>query len=172
MDWVVVCQALLLARSYIISSNSWLDVVGTVIICVLKTRTLRMREAKSHWSREKPPRTIYMAEPELYYYNFLILVELVYNVLASAVRQRESAICVHLFSPSWASLLFPSHPSRSSQHWAEFTVCTRGSFSTICFIRGSDFMSLLVSQLISATPHSAVFTIASSMYLSLFLLCR
>ena len=41
---------------------------------------------------------------------------MLYNVvLVGAVKRNESAVCIHMFPPSWTSLPTPSHPSRSSQ---------------------------------------------------------
>ena len=50
---------------------------------------------------------------------FTVEVKLLYIVvLVSPVQQSESAICIHILPPSWASLpppLIPPHHSRSSQ---------------------------------------------------------
>ena len=41
---------------------------------------------------------------------------MLYNVvLVAAVQQSDSAMCIHMFPPSWTLLPAPSHPSRSSQ---------------------------------------------------------
>ena len=45
-------------------------------------------------------------------------------MLVSAVQRSESAICIHISSPSWTSLLPPpSHPSRSSQSTELSSLC-------------------------------------------------
>ena len=57
-------------------------------------------------------------------YLFLIGGKLLYNVaLVSAVRQCESAMNKHISPPSWASLPFPSQPSRSSQSTRMGSLC-------------------------------------------------
>ena len=67
-------------------------------------------------------------------------------MFVSGVQWSQSATCIHVFPPSWASL--PPHPdpaSRSSQRWAELPM-VYGSFPlALGFTRGSVYVSAAVS---------------------------
>ena len=95
-------------------------------------------------------------------------------VLVSALRQSESAICVHISPPSLASPLTPHptppHPSRSSQSSGWTPCAIQQLLTSHLFYTCSICMSVLLFQLIPAflAPCPKV----CSLCLSLFLTCK
>ena len=83
-----------------------------------------------------------------FFFNF-IGIWLLYNVvLVSAVQYSESAICIHISSPLWASLPLPtSHPSRSSQSTQLSSLCcTAASHYSLVYRWQWVYMSMVLSK--------------------------
>ena len=94
-------------------------------------------------------------------------------MLVSPLQESESAKCVHISPPSWASL-HPPHLTRLGHlralSWAPVLY---SSFPlAIYFTHGSVYMSILISQFIPPSPYPTVSTCPFSMSTSLFLLCK
>ena len=67
-------------------------------------------------------------------------------MLVSAVQQRESAICVRIFLPSWISPQSYSIPLVVTEHRAELPVGYSGFPLTHCSTHQGVYLSLLLSQ--------------------------
>ena len=68
--------------------------------------------------RHGTSQNVYLCFGFFFYYYPIFGVQLLYNVkVKSVVQQSESAVCIHISSPSSlrSTLLTPSHPARSSQ---------------------------------------------------------
>ena len=101
----------------------------------------------------------------------LIGVYLLYNV----VHQNKSATCIHIPTPSWASLPPAPVPPLyvTTELWAELPVLHSSFPLAIYFTHGSVHRSIPTSQF---TPlpllHQSVSTCPFSTFVSLFLLCK
>ena len=89
----------------------------------------------------------------------------------SALRQCESAACIHTSPPSWASTQTASHPSRSawSMSWAPSAI---QQLPTRCVLRGVVYTRQcysLISSYTLSTPNPAMSTYLFSMSAALFL---
>jgi len=101
-------------------------------------------------------------------YLFLIGGELLCNiVLVSAIHQYESAIGIHVSSPSWTSLPPPT-PSLGCHRAAGLSSLSHTANSHY-FIYGSVYVSMLLSQFI---PLSTSTTSTSLFSVSPFLPCK
>ena len=93
--------------------------------------------------------------------SFLEYFLLEYNCVTmsvSAEQQSESATYIHMSLPSWTSHAHPSHLLGHHGHWTELPVLFSSPPLAVCFTHGSVYMSVLLSQFISASlplirPH-------------------
>ena len=83
---------------------------------------------------------------------------MLYNiVLVSAIHQHESAIGIHMSSPSWNSLpphRTPTHSSRLSQF--ELPVSHRKFLPAVCLIHGNAYVYMLLSICHTTPFHHCV----------------
>ena len=90
-------------------------------------------------------------------------------MLYNVVLVSSSSVCIHVSSPSGASL----PPLEISQSTGLGSLCYISSFPlTICFTRGNVYVSMLLPQFVPSAPSPAVSTNLFSMSASLFLPCK
>ena len=91
-------------------------------------------------------------------------------MLASAVQQSESAMCIHISPPSWAYPLPPSHPSRSPQSIELSSLCFTAVFHQLVYT----WQCIYVNDTLNSS-HSPLLPVSTSIFstsVSLFLLCK